>query len=147
METAILGDDERHGGVQQFFSLPSPDRGSLEVILRLVNENANIGSTRDKILSEVSRGGKYVFIDGLLDTFRKCEDLEDIEGLQALYRIFRGLFLLADPDLLRVLLSDDRIMDVIGVLEYDPDYYSTSVSNGEVSYLIIWDEGLEHRRI
>mmetsp|Transcript_154 Transcript_154/g.467 ORF Transcript_154/g.467 Transcript_154/m.467 type:complete len:824 (+) Transcript_154:789-3260(+) len=133
MENSFLTDDGRSGTAHSFFSsLPSVERGTLEMIAQTINDNTTVGSAKDKVLAEVSAGGKYAYVESLLDVFHKCEDLGDVEGLQILYRIFRGLFLLGDADLLKNLLSEERIMDVVGVLEYDPECYSTSLSNGEV---------------
>jgi protein phosphatase-4 regulatory subunit 3 len=61
------------------------------------------------------------YIKKLIEIFHICEDLENAEGLNYLFEIFRSLFYLNKSSLLDVLLSDDLIMDVIGCLEYDPN--------------------------
>ena len=60
------------------------------------------------------------YIKRLIDLFHICEDLENNEGLNYLFEIFRSLFYLNKSPLLDILLSDDLIMEVIGCLEYDP---------------------------
>ncbi len=60
------------------------------------------------------------YIQKLLEVFRMCEDLENLDGLHHLYNIFRTLFLLNKPSILSIMFQPDLIMDVIGCLEYDP---------------------------
>jgi len=60
------------------------------------------------------------YIRQLIDLFHCCEDLDDTDGLHQLYAIFKSLFMLNKTTLLETMLSADMIMDVIGILEYDP---------------------------
>mmetsp|Transcript_15901 Transcript_15901/g.64981 ORF Transcript_15901/g.64981 Transcript_15901/m.64981 type:complete len:790 (-) Transcript_15901:3024-5393(-) len=133
MENSLLGDDARQAPGGQYFPLPVVSRGSLDSIVQAFNENlmGAPGLSRDKIISELCNN-KFAYINNLLEVFTTCEDLEDVEGLQLLYQIFRSIFLLADPETLKHLLSPNKMMDVVGILEYDPEYYSTSTTNGEV---------------
>eukprot|EP01027_Heterolobosea_sp_BB2_P017505 GEZU01024778.1.p1 GENE.GEZU01024778.1~~GEZU01024778.1.p1 ORF type:complete len:731 (+),score=182.80 GEZU01024778.1:1078-3270(+) len=50
-----------------------------------------------------------------------CEDMDDLESLRTLFRIFRGMVLLNDSTLYETLFSDEYIMDLMGALEYDPE--------------------------
>lgn len=59
------------------------------------------------------------YIRKLIDVFHMCEDLENVEGLQHLFDIFKSLFMMNKPSLLETLLSDELLFDVIGCLEYD----------------------------
>lgn len=81
------------------------------------------------------------YIKRLIELFHMCEDLENAEGLNYLFEIFRSLFYLNKSPLLDILLSDDLIMEVIGCLEYDPskaepvrhrEYISTKATFKEV---------------
>jgi len=60
------------------------------------------------------------YIRQLIDLFHCCEDLDDVDGLHQLYAIFKSIFMLNKTTLLETLFSTDIIMDVVGVLEYDP---------------------------
>ncbi|CDW53421.1 serine:threonine protein phosphatase 4 [Trichuris trichiura] len=62
----------------------------------------------------------FRYIPKLLDLFHKCEDLEDIESLHILYRTFKSIFYLNKSALMEILFAPERLIDVIGVLEYDP---------------------------
>ncbi|RVW99090.1 Serine/threonine-protein phosphatase 4 regulatory subunit 3 [Vitis vinifera] len=61
------------------------------------------------------------FFQKLMDLFRICEDLENMDGLHMIYKIVKGIILLNSPQIFEKLFGDDLIMDVIGSLEYDPD--------------------------
>ncbi|XP_013414069.1 serine/threonine-protein phosphatase 4 regulatory subunit 3A isoform X2 [Lingula anatina] len=60
------------------------------------------------------------YIKKLIDLFHMCEDLENLEGLHHLYDIFKSIFLLNKNALFEIMFNDDVIMDIVGVLEYDP---------------------------
>lgn len=49
-----------------------------------------------------------------------CEDLENSDSLQILYRIFKNIFMLNKNALFEILFSDENLRDVVGVFEYDP---------------------------
>lgn len=60
------------------------------------------------------------YIKKLLDLFGTCESLENVEGLRQLHDIFKGLLMLNKTALYEILFRDDILMDVLGVMEYDP---------------------------
>ena len=62
------------------------------------------------------------YIKKLVELFRTCEDLENLEALHLLYEIFKNMFVLNKNTLLEVMFADEYILDVIGALEYDPTY-------------------------
>ena len=72
---------------------------------------------RDRLAMAIERDN---YIRQLIDLFHCCEDLDDTDGLHQLYAIFKSLFMLNKTTLLETMLSADMIMDVIGILEYDP---------------------------
>ncbi|CAO2623809.1 Protein PPP4R3C [Lemmus lemmus] len=64
--------------------------------------------------------GKLDYIKKLLQVFHICEDKQNMEGLQFLHIIIKGLFILNDAHLFNIMFSDECIMDVVGCLEYEP---------------------------
>lgn len=64
---------------------------------------------------------KQEYLRQLVEHFTMCEDLENEAGLTALFKIFKGMVMLNDNCLLEILLSEEYILTLIGVLEYDPD--------------------------
>lgn len=61
------------------------------------------------------------YVPRLARLFSTVEDLEDIEGLHAMFHTFRTLVMLNDTGVFEQLLRDDVIMATIGALEYDPE--------------------------
>ena len=61
------------------------------------------------------------YIRKLLNLFHMCEDLENLEGLNHLFEVFKNIFLLNKNALFEVMFAEDTIFDVVGCLEYDPN--------------------------
>eukprot|EP00658_Telonema_sp_P-2_P026647 TRINITY_DN2077_c0_g1_i2.p1 TRINITY_DN2077_c0_g1~~TRINITY_DN2077_c0_g1_i2.p1 ORF type:complete len:788 (+),score=157.31 TRINITY_DN2077_c0_g1_i2:262-2625(+) len=108
------GGEQYAQGAQQ--QLPEPSMENLSEIATIV-ENCGMYQ-RDYMAQSFAR---KEYLRQLLEHFGMCEDLENAEGLAALFRIFKGMVMLNDNCLLETLLSEDYIMRVIGVLEYDPE--------------------------
>lgn len=100
-------------------------------------ELSKLREIRDFFIIELARKSKIykerlstiletnTYIKKLIELFHICEDLENAEGLNYLFDIFRSLFYLNKSSLLDILLSDELILDVIGCLEYDPNKKDT----------------------
>ena len=65
------------------------------------------------------------YIKKLLNLFHICEDLETEEGLHHLYEIFKAIFILNKNTLFEIMFVEENILDVLGVLEYDPNVKET----------------------
>ncbi|KAG5023806.1 hypothetical protein JHK85_020148 [Glycine max] len=61
------------------------------------------------------------FFRKLMEVFRMCEDLENIDGLHMIFKIVKGIVLLNSPAIFERIFSDDFIVDIIGAFEYDPE--------------------------
>ncbi|CAI5463518.1 unnamed protein product [Closterium sp. Yama58-4] len=96
--------------------LPAVELRNLPVIAKMLTDVPLFH--KDRIASLVLREG---YVPKLLDLFRQCEDLENLDGLHHLYRIAKGLVLLNDTNLFDLLFADNAILDLVGALEYDPD--------------------------
>ncbi len=80
--------------------------------------------TRDGAAEEdVGAGRAYVM--QLIGVFHECELTENEEQLVALYRIFKAFLFLNDPPIIEMLLGEDIVMDVMGILETDPDLHAS----------------------
>ncbi|XP_038956280.1 protein PPP4R3C-like [Rattus norvegicus] len=60
------------------------------------------------------------YIKKLLQLFKTCEKLKNMEGLYYLHNIIKGILFLNDTHLFNIMFSDEFFMDVVGCLEYDP---------------------------
>jgi len=62
----------------------------------------------------------------LLEIFSLAESCENMESLHHLYNIFKCLVLLNDTSLLNIMFTEDNLMAVVGVLEYDSNILTRS---------------------
>ncbi|KAL4418834.1 hypothetical protein ABPG77_004074 [Micractinium sp. CCAP 211/92] len=113
-EMGPMGPDPGSSGA---VDLPEPDMSNLKDIARALTEVSLF--QRDRIAQQLATRRGY--LDRLLDLFRICEDVEDEEGLHALYNIFKQVVLLNDTGLFDLLFDDGHVMDFLGALEYEPD--------------------------
>ena len=97
--------------------LPPCELSKLDDIFNVITGAMSSTLSRDELALALE---KERYIQKLLDLFRICEDVENLDGLHLLYNIFRTLFLLNKVSLLSVMFQPDHIMDVVGCLEYDP---------------------------
>lgn len=106
------GGEEGSAGAE----LPEPDMEHVTDIAKAI-EGCSVFQ-RDAVAQALNRQG---YMRRLLDLFTMCDDLENKEGLEALFRICKGAIMLNDNCLLEMLLSEDYLMEVIGCLENDPE--------------------------
>ena len=97
--------------------LPPCELSKLDDIFNIITSGMSSTLARDELALALE---KERYVQKLLDLFRICEDVENLDGLHLLYNIFRTLFLLNKVSLLSVMFQPDHIMDVVGCLEYDP---------------------------
>nr|XP_048321450.1 serine/threonine-protein phosphatase 4 regulatory subunit 3-like isoform X2 [Ziziphus jujuba var. spinosa] len=112
-----LNNETFHSDNSELRELPAVELSTLPLILKTVVESGIADQMRltDLILHDQD------FFRKLMDLFRICEDLENIDGLHMIYKIVRGIILLNSPQIFEKIFGDDLIMDIIGCLEYDPE--------------------------
>ena len=106
--------------------LPPAELGSLAELVKVVTECSPFA--REKIANLALKKG---YLRQLLDLFKTCEDLDDMESLHMMYTLVRGLVLLNDANLFDELLRDENVFDVVGALEYDPEYSEAEETGGD----------------
>jgi len=122
---ADVDDSDADGGVvtsttsvSRGVTLPPCELSRLPEITQLFTTTLSSAPIRrDRLATAIERDN---YIRQLIDLFHCCEDLDDTDGLHQLYAVFRSMFMLNKTTLLETMLSESVIMDVIGVLEYDP---------------------------
>jgi protein phosphatase-4 regulatory subunit 3 len=97
--------------------LPPVDLSNLPLILKTILEG---GITDQMRVAELITQDRH-FFPKLLDIFRMCEDLENLDDLHMLFKLVRGIILLNSPSIFEKIFSDEFILDIIGALEYDPE--------------------------
>ncbi|CAG8510843.1 1168_t:CDS:2, partial [Scutellospora calospora] len=98
--------------------LPEPTLSNLEEIELIVKAASRTIYERDKLAAFVTQG----YIAKLLPLLSTCEDLEDLKDLHRLCNIMKGIIMLQDSEIYEYILRDDVIMQVVGMLEYDPEF-------------------------
>uniref|UniRef100_A0A061R721 Protein phosphatase 4 regulatory subunit 3 n=1 Tax=Tetraselmis sp. GSL018 TaxID=582737 RepID=A0A061R721_9CHLO len=96
--------------------LPAVGLANLPDIAKVLTECTSF--QRENVARQLIEGD---YLRKLLDLFRTCEDLEDRDSLNHLYKIVKGAIMLNETALFELLLSEDNVMDVVGALEYDPE--------------------------
>ncbi|KAM3349493.1 hypothetical protein ACQJBY_022454 [Aegilops geniculata] len=97
--------------------LPPVDLSNLPLILKTILEGGITDQMRVAELITQDRD----FFPKLLDIFRMCEDLENLDDLHMIFKLVRGIILLNSPSIFDKIFSDEFILDIIGALEYDPE--------------------------
>ncbi|XP_022662200.1 serine/threonine-protein phosphatase 4 regulatory subunit 3-like [Varroa destructor] len=98
--------------------LPAAEIAHLGEIAKILQECLPFPMRRDSVASAIEADD---YITKLLDVFAVAEDLEDLESLHTLYNIFKSILLLNKNALLDVMFTEENIMQVVGVLEYEPN--------------------------
>ncbi|XP_073100604.1 uncharacterized protein [Elaeis guineensis] len=115
---ALQSNDESFRAVNsELRELPSIELSSLPLILKTVLE---CGITDQMRVAELILQDQE-FFPRLLDLFRMCEDLENVDGLHMIFRLVKGIILLNSPQIFDRIFGDEFILDIIGSLEYDPE--------------------------
>ncbi|XP_078443454.1 binding protein isoform X2 [Wolffia australiana] len=116
---STIGNDAFHSASRDLRELPPVELSSLPLLLKTVMECGNSIADQmhmaDLILQDLD------FFPKLMNLFRMCEDLENIENLQIIFKLVKATILLNSPQIFDRIFADDFIIDIIGALEYDPD--------------------------
>lgn len=111
----LQDDDDQQEEIM--INLVECDRNKLHLILEQINSYSKTTRRRDVLATEYI---EHNYIDKLLEIFKLVDEEQDIKTLYKLYEIFKQLFLYDRPTLTEVMLSEQHLMDVIGVFEYEP---------------------------
>eukprot|EP00003_Mantamonas_plastica_P005366 TRINITY_DN1430_c0_g1_i11.p1 TRINITY_DN1430_c0_g1~~TRINITY_DN1430_c0_g1_i11.p1 ORF type:complete len:908 (+),score=340.12 TRINITY_DN1430_c0_g1_i11:554-3277(+) len=95
--------------------MPQPELENLEEIAEYIRQITPY--KREEMVMVMLKEG---YIHSFLDLFDQCEEKNHIDGLHHLFNIFRELVGHNEQPMMDCLLSNDNILRVVGVLEYDP---------------------------
>ncbi|KAF9607279.1 hypothetical protein IFM89_033486 [Coptis chinensis] len=116
-ETSQANDETYHGINSDLRELPAVELSTLPLILKTVVESGVADQMRVTELIAHDQD----FFPKLIDLFRLCEDLENLDSLHVIFKLVKGIILLNSPQIFEKIFGDEFIMDIIGSLEYDPD--------------------------
>ncbi|CAL4950009.1 unnamed protein product [Urochloa decumbens] len=110
-------DDSFRSANGEFRELPPVELSNLPFILKTVLEGGITDQIRVAELITQDRD----FFPKLVDIFRTCEDLENLDDLHMIFKLVKGIILLNSSSIFDKIFSDEFILDIIGALEYDPE--------------------------
>ncbi|KAL6532538.1 hypothetical protein OROGR_014508 [Orobanche gracilis] len=105
-----------HNVNSELRQLPLVELSTLPLILKIVES----GITDQQRVTELMLHDQ-VFFRKLVDLFRICDDLENVDGLHLIFKIVMGIILLNSPQIFEKIFGDELIMDIMGCLEHDPE--------------------------
>ncbi|GAA5915545.1 hypothetical protein JCM6882_005932 [Rhodosporidiobolus microsporus] len=100
-------------------TLPEPSLGNLATLEAAIRAVSRTTVGRERAANIIARSG---FVEKLVKVHEEAEDLESLEDLHALCRVMQTILLLNDSALFDLVIKDELILGVVGMLEYDPDF-------------------------
>ncbi|KAI5777665.1 component of IIS longevity pathway SMK-1-domain-containing protein [Geopyxis carbonaria] len=117
----ILSDDAGDQAISSLVQLPIPELGNLAEIEIMMRQASSTVQGRDAL-------AKYIiseqWVAKLVPILEIAEDLESLENLHRLCNIMKMVILLNDTVIVESIVSDEMVIGVVGILEYDPDFPS-----------------------
>ncbi|RCK55573.1 Serine/threonine-protein phosphatase 4 regulatory subunit 3 [Candida viswanathii] len=106
-----------------------PEASNIGVVLETVNQGANAQFTRTNILEYIVEKGYFM---KLVKVFEQAEKKKDAEALYCISDVIKSLFLYNESSILEDMLSsEEKIMGLVGILEYDSEYRDFKASHRE----------------
>ncbi|GMH18892.1 hypothetical protein Nepgr_020733 [Nepenthes gracilis] len=112
-----LNNETFHSANSELRELPAVELSTLPLILKIVTE---CGITDQMRVTELILHDQE-FFRKLMDLFRICEDLENVDNLHMIHKTVRKIISLNSQQIFEKIFEDEFIMDLIGCLEYDPE--------------------------
>ncbi|KAF8382263.1 smk-1, partial [Pristionchus pacificus] len=97
--------------------MPPFEMARLQEIEYIFNQGAGSGIAKEKLATAIE---SLDYIPKMCDVFKMCEDIENKKGLECIFHICKHMFMLNKNSIIEILLHDDNLKDIIGILEYDP---------------------------
>ncbi|CAK5262860.1 unnamed protein product [Mycena citricolor] len=99
--------------------LPTPELGTLADIERIIKGLSRQSQLKDFLADYIMRED---YFKKLISVFREAEDLESVRDLHTLCSVTQAILNLNDHNLYEYILADEHFTDIVGMLEYDPDF-------------------------
>uniref|UniRef100_A0A2P2MU35 Serine/threonine-protein phosphatase 4 regulatory subunit 3-B-like isoform X8 n=1 Tax=Rhizophora mucronata TaxID=61149 RepID=A0A2P2MU35_RHIMU len=117
LQFTTLNNETFHSMNSELRELPAVELSTLPLILKTVTESG-IG---DHMRLTPLLLNDQDFFQKLMELFRICEDLKNIDGLHMIFKIVRGIILFNSTQIFEKIFGDELVMEIIGALEYDPE--------------------------
>ncbi|KDO17250.1 hypothetical protein SPRG_17318 [Saprolegnia parasitica CBS 223.65] len=116
---------DEDGPIQEAPALPLPAMHSLEALVAALDVHGMMLSPAQRAARTkcvVDHDGE--FVKELVRVADQCKDMDDDESLEMLFHIVKLLIELCDAPILQLLLSDAYFLDIVGILEHNPNVLS-----------------------
>ncbi|KAK3137457.1 hypothetical protein QOZ80_5BG0452470 [Eleusine coracana subsp. coracana] len=100
--------------------LPPLELSSLPLMLKIILAHGTADQMR--VAELICQDHEY--FPKLVNIFRLCESLKNMDGLHQIFRLVKGMILLNNSAIFEKIFSDAFILDIIGTLEYDPEVHN-----------------------
>ncbi|KAI9122934.1 hypothetical protein K1719_005823 [Acacia pycnantha] len=117
MQFNTLNSEAYRSVSSELSELPAVELSTLPLILKTVVESGIADQMR---LTELLLNDQD-FFRKLMEVFRVCEDLDNMDSLHMIFKIVKGIILLNSQQIFERIFGDEYIMDIIGALEFDPE--------------------------
>ncbi|KAL7410975.1 component of IIS longevity pathway SMK-1-domain-containing protein [Mrakia frigida] len=107
------------GRSRQKALLLHPGLGKLEAASEQVKTLARSMLGRERLVEAVT---KEDYLKIMAETFENAEDLEVITDLHTLFTMMQTILFLNDTTVIEYILQEEFFMEVLGMLEYDPEF-------------------------
>lgn len=132
-------------------TLPAPGLSNLPEVENQMRGLVNTTSGRNALTKFILEDD---YIRKLIPLLDMAEDLEDLASLHRLCNIMKTMILLNDSGIIEQAVTDDLVLGVVGVLEYDPDFPSHKANHrqwlgkeGRYKEVVRIDDDLVRRKI
>eukprot|EP00124_Ichthyophonus_hoferi_P004497 Ihof_evm3s504 gene=Ihof_evmTU3s504 len=99
-----------------YLDLPPPTLDTLDELAQRIQSTPPY--IREKLANTIIA---KEYFQKLIPIFKQCEEGNNKAALSSLFTIFKCLVLLPESSIIELIVEKDLLMDVMGVLEYDPD--------------------------
>ncbi|KAK4055090.1 Platinum sensitivity protein [Microbotryomycetes sp. JL201] len=99
--------------------IPKPELSNIPQVEETIRAMSRTAVGRERTANMIVR---TQLIQELFEIHQQAEDLEDLDTLHALCRLMQTILLLNDNVIFELILRDDVILGVVGILEYDPEF-------------------------
>ncbi|KAF8463834.1 component of IIS longevity pathway SMK-1-domain-containing protein [Kalaharituber pfeilii] len=114
----LLSDDANDALVDSVM-LPPPELRNLPDIENMIRQASTSSESRNSL-------GKFIlsddYIGKLIPLLQVAEDLESLPDLHRLCNVAKMIILLNDTVIIEHIVTDEVILGIVGMLEYDPDF-------------------------
>ncbi|KAL3316367.1 Serine/threonine-protein phosphatase 4 regulatory subunit 3 [Cichlidogyrus casuarinus] len=100
-----------------YIELPNCELSRLEDICNVFNSVASHQPRKERLIAFLEHNN---YLSKLVEVFHKAEDLEATDSLHQLFEIMRHIIMLNKPSLYEIIFSEQMLMDVVGMLEFNP---------------------------